>query len=114
MAQNLNEIIRLPIDLSCLSDRLIHRLACLTPPHVLCGVRDKKDKLLSKLYKRRLGEYEVWCMVYGVWCMEYYSFVCMCMLEWNWTLAARPARTRSRVSLLVSLAAGKLVCHILT
>eukprot|EP01031_Cornospumella_fuschlensis_P029075 gene29075-35089_t len=54
VAQNLNEIIRLPIDLSCLSDRLIHRIACLTPPQVLCGVRDKKDKLLSKLYKRRV------------------------------------------------------------
>jgi hypothetical protein len=33
-AANLNEIIKLPIDLSCLSERLIHRLALLTSPKV--------------------------------------------------------------------------------
>lgn len=55
VASNLNEIIKLPIDLSCISERLINRIAAITPSRMLADTRDKKDKILTKLYKRRVG-----------------------------------------------------------
>lgn len=54
MSKRLNEIIRMPIDLSCISDKLLDTLADLLHFASLAELRDKKDKLLSKLYKRRL------------------------------------------------------------
>lgn len=54
MAQHLTEIIKLPIDLSCVSEKLLNKLAVLTPPHVLATTKDKKEKILHKLYKRRV------------------------------------------------------------
>lgn len=51
---SLNEIIKLPIDLSCISEKLINRLAFLTNPTILAGTKDRKDKILNKLYKRRV------------------------------------------------------------
>ena len=54
IANNLNDIIKLPIDLSCISDRLINKLALLISPKVLSETKDKKDKILNKLYKRRV------------------------------------------------------------
>jgi Domain of unknown function (DUF3342) len=50
-AIHLNEIIKLPIDLSCISDKLMNKLTVLTPPTLLAKTRDKKDKILNKLYK---------------------------------------------------------------
>lgn len=44
----------MPIDLNCVSDRLVHRLAELCDADTLSLLEDKKDKLLPKLYKRRL------------------------------------------------------------
>lgn len=54
VASNLNDIIRLPIDLSCVSEKLVNRIAAITHPKTLCDVKDKKDKILTKLYKRRV------------------------------------------------------------
>jgi hypothetical protein len=54
IAQNLNDIIKLPIDLSCISEKLLNRLAFLTPSKLLSSTRDRKDKILNKLYKRRV------------------------------------------------------------
>jgi hypothetical protein len=54
IAQNLGDIIKLPIDLSCISEKLLNRLALLTPSKLLAGTRDRKDKILNKLYKRRV------------------------------------------------------------
>ncbi len=54
IANNLNETIRLPIDLSCISDRITNRLAALTHPRTLANTKDRKDKILNKLYKRRV------------------------------------------------------------
>ena len=50
----LNEIIKLPIDLACISEKLLNRLALLIPPKVLATTKDKRDKILNKLYKRRV------------------------------------------------------------
>ena len=44
----------MPIDLSCISEKLLQQLAELTDASILADFRDKKDKMLSKLYKRRL------------------------------------------------------------
>ena len=54
MSTRLSEIIKMPIDLNCISEKLVHQLADLIDANTLAGLRDKKDKLLSKLYKRRL------------------------------------------------------------
>ena len=51
---NLNEIIKLPIDLSCISEKLINKIASLTTPKMLTETKDRKDKILTKLYKRRV------------------------------------------------------------
>ncbi|KAH8056541.1 DUF3342-containing protein [Aureococcus anophagefferens] len=44
----------MPIDLACVSEKLVLRLAELCTAEVLASLSDKKDKLLPKLYKRRL------------------------------------------------------------
>ena len=54
ISNNLNETIRLPIDLSCISDKIVNRLAALTHLKTLAHTKDRKDKLLNKLYKRRV------------------------------------------------------------
>lgn len=54
ISANLTDIIKLPIDLSCISEKLINKLAFMTPPKVLCEAKDRKDKILNKLYKRRV------------------------------------------------------------
>jgi hypothetical protein len=54
ISENLSEIIKLPIDLSCISEKLVNKLATMTHPKVLANTKDKKEKILSKLYKRRV------------------------------------------------------------
>lgn len=54
VANNLNEIIKLPIDLSCISEKLLTKLAQLTSAQLLANTKDRKDKILNKLYKRRV------------------------------------------------------------
>lgn len=82
VASNLSEIIKLPIDLSCISEKLVNRIAfitqpkvrrplcdcffkqvsdcliicflCLLRPQTLSETKDRKDKILTKLYKRRV------------------------------------------------------------
>jgi len=64
---------KIPIDLACISEKLLNKLTVLTPPNVnqtyvlryislcifilfqvLAVTKDKKDKILNKLYKRRV------------------------------------------------------------
>ena len=54
VAKNLNEIISLPIDMNCMNSTLIKRLASMVPLEELDQMRDKKDKLTSKLYMKKL------------------------------------------------------------
>lgn len=54
IAVNLNDIVKLPIDLSCISEKLVNRIAYLVSPKSLTETRDRKDKVLTKLYKRRV------------------------------------------------------------
>lgn len=50
---NLNDIIRLPLDLSCISERLIHRLALLTNPTVSKCSTDAMDDLYTPTITHR-------------------------------------------------------------
>jgi len=51
---NLKEIIQLPIDMNCMNSQLIKRLASRISIHTLDEIKDKKDKLSSKLYMKKL------------------------------------------------------------
>eukprot|EP00736_Rhodelphis_marinus_P004435 Rmarinus@m.7656 len=52
--EHLNEIVRLPIDLNCLNNEILTRLANLTSVESLERLHDRKDKLSSKLYLKKL------------------------------------------------------------
>ena len=50
----LPEVLRLPIDLSCVSDALLAQLATLLDAEDIERLRDKKDKIASRLYAKKL------------------------------------------------------------
>lgn len=54
MKDVINEVLRLPIDLSCINDHLVQRLGNFFDPLELDGIVDPKDKLLSKFYMLHL------------------------------------------------------------
>ena len=54
IAKHLGDIVNLPIDLNCLNVKIVRRLAEKVPVKQLASLKDKKDKLLSKLYHKKL------------------------------------------------------------
>jgi hypothetical protein len=54
VAKNLSDIIVLPIDMNCLSSSLVKRLAQKVDLEHLEKMKDKRDKLKSKLYMKKL------------------------------------------------------------
>lgn len=56
MVKNLEEVVKLPIDMSCLNPNLLKQLARMTTPEALDDVKDRKDKLVSKLFMKKLEE----------------------------------------------------------
>ncbi|CAM9734134.1 unnamed protein product, partial [Discosporangium mesarthrocarpum] len=54
VGDHLSEIVKLPIDLSCLTDGMVLQLAKLMTLEQLAGVKDRKDKLLSRIHKKRI------------------------------------------------------------
>lgn len=56
MRSHINDIVKMPIDLNCLNDKLLTKLASLFTDDELEHVRDKKDKLCSKMYMKKLQE----------------------------------------------------------
>ena len=54
ISQNLQAIILLPIDMSCMNSPLVKRLAKICSLDVIENLVDKKDKLTSKLFMKRL------------------------------------------------------------
>jgi len=54
MKQHLNEILRLNINFSCLNSKLASSLASLFTDEEMELIVDKKDKLLSRLYRKKL------------------------------------------------------------
>jgi hypothetical protein len=53
---NLGDIVRLPIDMTCLNQGLIDRIALKTPLMHLNNLFDKRDKLQSKLFDCKLSQ----------------------------------------------------------
>mmetsp|Transcript_84954 Transcript_84954/g.160086 ORF Transcript_84954/g.160086 Transcript_84954/m.160086 type:complete len:970 (-) Transcript_84954:69-2978(-) len=53
---SINQVLRLPIDLGCLSNELVRRLARLFMDEDLDVIRDKRDRLSSRLYAHKLEE----------------------------------------------------------
>jgi len=54
LVSNLHDVVRLPIDMNCLNDRLVVQIAEKVPIDRLQNLQDKRDKLLSKLYDQKL------------------------------------------------------------
>lgn len=54
VSKNIGEIIQLPIDMNCMNSALIKRLAGKISLYELNDLVDKKDKLTSKLYMKKL------------------------------------------------------------
>ena len=54
VSQHLNDIIQLPIDMNCMNSSLVKRLAGKLTLNELNDLQDKKDKLTSKLYMKKL------------------------------------------------------------
>lgn len=54
VSKNLSDIIQLPIDMNCMNSALIKRLAGKISLYELNELVDKKDKLTSKLYMKKL------------------------------------------------------------
>jgi hypothetical protein len=55
-ARNLEEVVKLPIDMSCLNQNLLKHLSKYIDPEQLDEVNDRKDKLVSKIYMKKLEE----------------------------------------------------------
>lgn len=54
--QNAAEVVRLPLDLGCLNDELLTELAQRFEPEEIERMRDKKDRLASRLYEKKIDE----------------------------------------------------------
>eukprot|EP01137_Pigoraptor_chileana_P005603 Opistho-2@48885 len=57
-ANHIGEIIRLPLNLDCIHDKLLAQLVRILTPSQFEAIEDKKDRILSRLYMHRL---EVLC-----------------------------------------------------
>lgn len=56
MRKSINQVVRLPFDLRCMSNELVRRLATGFTDDELDLVRDKRDRLLSRLFAHKLEE----------------------------------------------------------
>lgn len=52
--ENLHDVVRLPIDMNCLNQNLIKRIASQVTIDKLDDLLDKRDKLTSKLFMKKL------------------------------------------------------------
>jgi uncharacterized tellurite resistance protein B-like protein len=54
VVDNIHDVVRLPIDMNCLNQNLIKRIANLITIERLDDLVDKRDKLTSKLFMKKL------------------------------------------------------------
>lgn len=54
---NLNDVVRLPIDMNCINQKLIWMIAQRTPLDFLCNLHDKRDRLQSRLLKTKFAQF---------------------------------------------------------
>lgn len=52
---NLNDVVRLPIDMNCINHKLIQIIAEKTPLEYLLSLHDKRDRLQSRLLKTKFA-----------------------------------------------------------
>ena len=52
--EHINEIVVLPIDLNCINNNLLAKLAALFMIEELDSIKEPRDKLLGKLYMKKL------------------------------------------------------------
>lgn len=52
--EHLNDILKLPIDMDCISDALLSRLSEMFSPDDLDKVKDRRDRFLGRLYLKKL------------------------------------------------------------
>ena len=53
---NLSDVVRLPIDMNCLNSNLVKKISSAVSLEELINLKDKKDKLTSKIYMKKLEE----------------------------------------------------------
>lgn len=63
VVSNLHDVVRLPIDMNCLNDNLISQIAEQVPVMKLSNLLDKRDKLMSKLFQKKVGKLIFICML---------------------------------------------------
>ena len=54
IVSNMHDVVRLPIDMSCLNQELIKQISLKTPIRKLDSLVDKRDKLTSKIFEKKL------------------------------------------------------------
>jgi hypothetical protein len=54
VVSNLHDVVRLPIDMGCLNKELIQQISLKVPMGKLDKLVDKRDKLTSKIYAKKL------------------------------------------------------------
>lgn len=84
VADNIVEIISLPIDMNCMNSAIIKKLAACIQLEVLDSLKDKKDKLTSKLFMKKLEltfEEEANLLNRCVYCNQLYT-----NLQREWTV----------------------------
>jgi len=54
VCRNANEILKMPIDLNCLNQELLTKLSAYLTPEELEDLNDRRDKLLSRLYMKKI------------------------------------------------------------
>jgi len=54
VVSNLHDVVRLPIDMSCLNENLITQISAKVPMGILDDLVDKRDKLKSRIFEKKL------------------------------------------------------------
>lgn len=52
--ENISDVVRLPIDMNCLNANLIKKISNIVTIDELINLKDRKDKLTSKIYMKKL------------------------------------------------------------
>ena len=53
---NIHDVVRLPIDMNCLSNDVLNKVASKVPVEQLDTLKDRKDRLTSRLFQRKLDK----------------------------------------------------------
>lgn len=56
VVRHLNQVVKQPVDLSCLSSNVLDRIARSLSERAMDSLRDKKDKIMSRLYSHKLSQ----------------------------------------------------------